>query len=50
MTIAIMIIIGIFIFGAACEGLGALIGIGVGIFRAINEEIEEKKKEREGTK
>lgn len=44
MTTAILIILAIFIFGAACEGLGAIIGIFVGLFRAINEEIEERRK------
>lgn len=44
MTVIIALILIIFVFGAACEGLGALIGIAVGIIRAINDALEERRK------
>ena len=44
MTFIIALILIILLFGAACEGLGALIGIAVGIIRVINEALEERRK------
>lgn len=43
MTFILILIFALLIFGAACEGLGALIGIAVGIIRAINEALEDRR-------
>lgn len=44
MTFILILIFGALLFGMACEGLGAIIGIAIGIIRAINNAMEERRK------
>lgn len=43
MTLLLCAIFGIMVFAILCEGLGAIIGIAIGIIKAINEIIEERR-------